>query len=172
MRRPNRPQALFVGAFNMPDRHHRIRALQAEHEIDRRVGRNRVGAPHLDGGVQLRRSSDLLHLAPVLHRAIPGKLSLSLSVGLLRRMPARQVARRFHVARNLRRHTNADAPRAHLGKTYSAIAAVLFVGLPRFPFANFIERSRDVAIPLQRVHAEVEMGVENKHPQSLACLSE
>ena len=55
------------------------------------------------------------------------------------------------------------APRPHLREADGAAFPVRLVGLPGFARANLFDRSRKVAIPIERVHGQVEMAVDDQH---------
>ena len=99
------------------------------------------------GGVK-----DLHHLAGLFHRPIPGELTLGLGPGLFRRMPAGERIRRFDVARDLRGNAQPNPSAAHLRQTNGSSATILFVGQTSFAQADFFNRSRQIAIPLQRIN--------------------
>jgi hypothetical protein len=71
--------------------------------------------------------------------------------------------RRFGVAANLRRHHQPEVAPAKLRQADRAAAAILLVGLAVFALADFLDGPREVAVPFQSVHGEVEMGVEEEH---------
>src|SRR6185503_17035227 len=105
---------------------------------------------------------DLAHLARFFHSAIPSELTLGLSPGLLGTVPAEQRIGGFDVTRDLRGHTNADVAATHFGKSDGAVAAILFVGEAALAFANFGDGSAEVTIPLQSIHGQIKMRVENQ----------
>ena len=113
--------------------------------------------------LQTRAVPDLHHLPRLLHRAIPGQLPLRLRPRLRGRMPALERMRRLHVTRDLRRHDEADPAAPQFGQADRAPAAILLVGLAVFSRADFGQGPRQIAVPLQRVHRQVEMGVEDEH---------
>ena len=78
-------------------------------------------------------------------------------------MPALERMRRLHVTRDLRRHDEADPAAPQFGQADRAPAAILLVGLAVFSRADFGQGPRQIAVPLQRVHREVKVGVEDEH---------
>src|SRR5689334_17870767 len=97
------------------------------------------------------------------HGPIPRQLALRLRPGLFRRMPAGQGIAALHVAGNLRGHADADSAPAHFGKAYRATPAIRLVDEVFLALMDFIEWPGKVAVPLQRVHGQVEMSVKNEH---------
>ena len=112
--------------------------------------------------LQLAKVGNLRQLAPTLHLAVPSELPLRLRPGLFRGMPAGQRVAALGVAGNLRGDTQSDLATAHLRQADGTPAAVLLVGSAGFSISNFAERTRQIAVPLKRVHREIEVGVNNK----------
>ena len=66
------------------------------------------------------------------------------------------------IAADLRGDAQADPALPHLGEADRAVAAIDLVLHVPFPAANLLERPAQVAVPLQGVHAQVEMHVEDQ----------
>ena len=111
--------------------------------------------------VELRARRDGAHLAAPLHLAIPRQLRLRHRPRLLGRVPAGQPVAALHVARDLRRDDHADASAAQLVERHRAAPAVGPVGHAGLALADLVDGPRQVAVPLDGVHGQVEMGVEN-----------
>ena len=158
MGRAKRAQAALVRAFEVLQRHHRVRSLEAQNIAHRQVVAWPVG-PLGQVRLQLAKVGDLRHLTPALHLAVPGELALRLCPGLFRRMPAGQRVAALGIAGDLRCDAQADVATAHLRQGDGAAAAILLVGLAGFAPADLVERARHVAVPLERVHREIEVGV-------------
>ena len=176
VRRADRAQSIRVAALQMLQRDERVRAFEAHDvtdgrlrgltarldDIDPRV-RRRKFLPQLEVRFELRARADGDEFTRLLHRAIPRELPLRLRPRLCRRGPARQPVEVRRVARDLRRHTNAHLRAAQLGEAQRVVAPVLLVRLVKFAAADTFEGPRQIAVPLQRVHGEVEMCVEDEH---------
>ena len=119
VRRADRASPLD-GPLEVPHRHDRVRALEAQDVADRRVSVG-VAAPSARGDARARRRPDLRQLAPRLHLAVPGELPLRHRPRLLRRMPAGQRVVEADVAGDLCRHAQADPPAPHLGERDGAL---------------------------------------------------
>ena len=78
-------------------------------------------------------------------------------------MPTGQRVSGFYVTRNLRRHTNTHLTTAHFRQTDRPVPAIRFIVLTFFPRANFCNGPRQIAVPLQRVHTQIKVGIKNKH---------
>src|SRR5688500_1800370 len=110
--------------------------------------RIRPAAPNFSEPVQARAILDLHHLALTLHGAIPREMPLRLRPRLLWTVPTGQRIRALHITRDLCRHANPYLPSPHFGKTNGAFAPVGFVVVMLVPFANLLERTAQVPIPL------------------------
>ena len=71
--------------------------------------------------------------------------------------------RRRRVPRDLGRDAQPDAAAPHLRKRHEAPAAVRKIGQVRLTLADLVDRPREVAIPFEGVHGEVEVRVDNQH---------
>ena len=113
---------------------------------------------------QTRRVPDLHHLTGLFHGAVPGQLSLRLRPGLFLRTPAEHGTVGVVLDPGDQcGDTQADSSSTHFGEANSAFASVRLVGHPLFTLANFLNGPRQITVPLQRVHREVEVGVEDEH---------
>ena len=161
MRRAKRAQAGGVGLFQMAKGDHRVGPLETEHIADwERLGW--AGFPLGQVRLELLEVGDLCQLCLLFHFAIPSQLALCLCPGLSWRVPTGQRVVALGVAGDLRPNTKADVSATHLRQADCALAAVRFVGLAGLAFANFYEWPRQVAVPLERVHRQVEVDVKNK----------
>ena len=169
----------------MVESHDGIGSLQTEDVADRRV-RGRVpwnaagsfvhlrtvvlrhcGPPALQMRLQTCDILDLHHLPRFLHRPIPGELPLRLRPCLFRRTPAQHRAVRLVLhSRDQRRDTKTNSAPAHFRQSNCSPAPIRFVGHPLFAQADFVDGARQIAVPLQRVHGEVEVGVKDEHKTS------
>ena len=113
-------------------------------------------------GFQLIKVAYWYHFTSTLHLLIPGKLALSLRPGLFRGMPTRQRVAALGISSNLSSDAETDFAPAHLRQTDCTSAAILFVGLTKLSVANFVERPRQITVPLEGVHREVEVSVKDK----------
>src|SRR5215471_14934051 len=107
--------------------------------------------------------ADLDHFTAVFHTAVPSKLALSLCPGDFGSIPAWKRVVFGNVAGDLGRDTEADFAAAHLAERANTAAAVFFVGLAAFAASDFGEWPRQIAIPLQGVHRQIEMAVNKQH---------
>ena len=116
-------------------------------------------------GIEAAAVDDLHHLTGLFHGAIPLQLRLRLRPGLLGRSPAGERVVWGDVAGDLRGNDEADLAPPEIRKRDDGVAAVGLVGEAACPFAGveFAGREPQVAVPLHRVHREVEMGVYRKH---------
>ena len=117
------------------------------------------------GQLLVKRESTLAQLwirVSCRRQASPGQLALCLCPGLSWRVPTGQRVVALGVAGDLRPNTKADVSATHLRQADCALAAVRFVGLAGLAFANFYEWPRQVAVPLERVHRQVEVDVKSK----------
>ena len=127
-----------------------------------------IGAvPLIDGAVpscevrlEIGARPDDRNLAACFHLAVPRELALRHRPRLLGGMPARQWVGAVHVTGDLGAHAQPDPAAPHLGERHGAastIGPILQVGFTR---ADFVERPREVAVPLERVHGQIKMTVE------------
>src|SRR6266404_4930415 len=107
--------------------------------------------------LQSRRVLDLQHFAELLHRAIPGQLALRLSPCLFRTMPSRQRIARLDVASDLRCDTETDAAAPHFRKRDGSLGSVLLVRQSFLALTNLGSGPREIAVPFQRVHRQIEV---------------
>ena len=146
----------------MRQRDDRVGAFEAEDVADRRVAslprrlpvrRCARAAPH-HGSARSRRappSPDTTRAAPAsAPRPAPGSASRAAD------------ARASRSARSASPRTGRCLPRASPGRD-GPPAAVRLVGQPLLSLANFLDRPRQIAVPLERVHGEIKVGVENQH---------
>src|ERR1043166_3190592 len=75
---------------------------------------------------------------------------------------------RLGVAGDLGRHHEADFSPTQFRQTHRAAAAVGFVRQLLLALANLEDRPRQIAVPLQCVHREVKVGIQDKHRVSKA----
>ena len=158
MSRTDGPQAAGECALQVAKLNDRVGAFEREDIADRRVGR-RVVLPQGDVAGERPPVANLHQLAAFFHRAIPGELPLRLRPGDLGRVPARQRIAVGDVAGDLRRNAQADLAPPHLSKSADALAAIELVGLADLAAANLVQRPRQIAVPLQGVHGEIEMTI-------------
>ena len=103
------------------------------------------------------------HLAGFLHGAIPGELGLGHGPGLGGRAPAEDGAVGVVLeAGELGGDADADARAAEFGEADGAVAAVGFVAEVGLALTDLGEGTREVAVPLEGVEREVEVGVEDQ----------
>ena len=76
------------------------------------------------------------------------------------------------ISSNLSSDAEPDFAPAHLRQTDCTSAAILFVGLTNLSVANFVERPRQVTVPLEGVHREVEVSVKDKRIFIGHCFAE
>jgi hypothetical protein len=55
-----------------------------------------------------------------------------------------------------------DLAAAHLGETDHTAGTIFPVRLTALAMTNLLQRAREIAVPIQRVHAQVKMGVEEE----------
>jgi hypothetical protein len=67
------------------------------------------------------------------------------------------------VTGDLRGDDQADLGPVQFRKADRASSAIFFVTEMAFPIPNFRNGPRQVAVPLQRVHGQVQMGIKDKH---------
>jgi hypothetical protein len=103
------------------------------------------------------------HLAGFFHRAIPGELGLGHGPGLGGGAPAEDGAVGVvFEAGELGGDADGDVAAAEFREGNGAAAAVGFVAEVSFALTNLGEGAREVAVPLEGVHREVEVGVEDQ----------
>src|SRR6185503_897975 len=107
--------------------------------------------------------TDLDHFTRLFHGAIPGQLSLRLRPGLGGAVPSRQSVLGLHIAGDLGRHTEADPATPHFRERDRSFAAIDLVGETGFALADFVDGPREIAVPFQRIHRQVEVGIKNEH---------
>ena len=112
--------------------------------------------------LELLEVGDLCQLALLFHFAVPSQLALCLCPGLSWRVPAGQWIVALGVAGDLRADAKANIAAAHLRQTNGTLGAIRFIGLPGLTFANLGERSRQVAVPLEGIHRQVEVDIKNE----------
>ena len=163
------PQAIRMRALEMRQRHHRVGSLEGEDVADRqprRVGAGRkrpLPARHLR--VEPCGVDDLDELPRLLHRPIPGELPLGLSPGLLRRVPPWQRVVGRHEPADLRRHDESEASPTQFRERHRRISPVGLVGPPPRPLPgiDLSHRQAEIAIPLERIHRQIQMRINRKH---------
>jgi hypothetical protein len=102
------------------------------------------------------------HLAGFFHGAIPGELGLGHGPGLGGGAPAEDGAVGVvFEAGKLSGDADGDAAAAEFGEGNGAVAAVGFVAEVGLALTDLGEGTREVAVPLEGVHREVEVGVED-----------
>ena len=74
------------------------------------------------------------------------------------------------MARDLCRHAEPDAAPPHLGERHRPAPAIGLVGEMLLPRANLLDGPREIAVPFERVHGQVEMGVEDQHAGALLAI--
>ena len=151
-----------MGTLEVARGQDRIGPFQAQDVADRGTGR-RIVRPERDMAIEARSIDDRNHLPRLLHRAVPGELPLGLRPGDLGAVPAGQRVVGRGVAGDQRRDAEPDPAAPHLDQRDHPVAPILLVGLPRFALADLGHRQGNIAIPIQGVHAEVEMGIEDQH---------
>ena len=169
MGRSHGPQPGAVRPLQMSDRDHRIGALERKDVADRQprdvatAGGRRE--PSRDVGVESGAIDDLHHLSRLLHGAIPVELGLGLRPGLLGRVPAGERIVGGYGAGNLRRDDQADPATPEIRKRDDGVATVGLVAEAAGPLTRVDLRGGDsqVAIPLHRVHRQIEVGVNREH---------
>ncbi|MGC3971532.1 MAG: hypothetical protein QM775_30570 [Pirellulales bacterium] len=107
--------------------------------------------------------NDLHHFAGFFHGPIPRKLALRLGPGNLRAVPTRQRIAGPDVATNLRRDAKPDLAATHIRQRHGAARSIDPIGPAGFATPNVGHRLREVAIPFQSIHAQVEVSVEDQH---------
>ena len=146
----------------MPQREDRVRSFEAQHVADRGALDVRVAA-HRCTCRSRPRISDLHELAALLHRAVPGELPLRHGPRLLWRVPAGQRVVRRDVPRDLGRDAQANASPAHLRKRHRAAPRSGLSVMRVLARADVVDGTREVPIPFERVHRQIEMGVQDQH---------
>ena len=153
----------------MADRDHRIGALEREDVADRQprdvATAFRRREPSRDVGVESGAIDDLHHLSRLLHGAIPVELGLSLRPGLLGRAPAGERVVGGYEAGDLRGDDQADLATPEIRKRDDGVAPVGLVAEAAGPLTLVDLRGGDsqVAVPLHRVHRQIEVGVNREH---------
>lgn len=107
-------------------------------------------------------SAELDQLADLLHSAVPGKLALGLGPGLFGRLPAGEFAEAGGVAGDLSCDAEANAAATHLWQAYSVVAAIREVFHADLTTAYVDQGLAGITIPLESVHREVEVSVEDE----------
>ena len=178
VRRSDGAQPLRVGALEVRQRHDRVGPLEAQHVPDawlppsvefrssgsassnqrtlRPAATCRSSAARSAIGVSSPRSSMARYQAScpcVIAQACSG------------RVPSGQRVVRRDVPGDQRRDAQPDAAAAHLRKRHRAAAAIRLVGPRPLARADLVDRPRQIAVPLERVHREVEVRVDNQHGQ-------
>jgi hypothetical protein len=113
--------------------------------------------------VEIGAADDRLHLAAPLHLAVPCQLRLGHRPRLLGRVPSWQRVAALHVARDLRRHHDADPAAAELVERHRAAPAVGPVGHPALACPDLVDGPREVAIPFDGIHRQIEMRINHQH---------
>ena len=169
MHRSQRDQSIGARFFQMPPAQDGISTFEAEQVSDRQLHRVVVARIHppREMRLDLRPRAELHHLPAILHRPIVRELPLRMRPRLLRAAPAGEISKRRSVARNLRRHADADAPAPHLGKAHRIPhqpwrCSGAEVARDRFVSADLLERPTLVAVEFERVHRDVEVTVEDQ----------
>ena len=106
--------------------------------------------------------AELDELAGLLHGAVPGELTLSLGPGLFGRLPAGEFAEAGGVAGDLSCDAEANAAATHLWQAYCVVAAIWEVFHANLTTAYVDQGLAGITIPLEGVHREVEVGVEDE----------
>ena len=101
-------------------------------------------------------------MALLFQSAIVGQLTVRHAIRLRWRMEVNIGDRATGGAGDQRRHTEGEATPPHIGKGDGALRPS-FAGGALFLGANTIGREQEIAVQLQRVHRQVEMGVNNEH---------
>ena len=165
VRRPDGAQPLRVRPLQVVRREDGIRALEAQYVSDRRM---RVTAGSLDRvpvfevTLQRGRIGDVRHLAGFFHGVVPRELALRLGPGLLLGMPAGDRAPPLHMARDHRRHAHPHAPAPHLAERDGPVSAIGPVRHAPLGLPDLGNGPSQVAVPLERVHREVQVRVEDE----------
>ena len=104
----------------------------------------------------------MLQLSQLFHGPIPGKLPLSLCPGDLRGIPAGRHRPGLHTAGKKGGHAEADPAPTHLGKANHPVAATTQIALPDLLGTDGIQLLTQIAVVVERVEREVEVGIEDK----------
>src|SRR5947209_7751891 len=106
--------------------------------------------------------ANLPQLAALLHRPIPRELTLGRRPRLLGRVPSGQRIIWRHVPGDLRGDAQPDAAATHFLERHRSAAAIGFVRQTAFALANLVDRPREIAVPLERVHRQIQVRVEDQ----------
>ena len=168
-------QAIVVTLLEVADRDERVGPFEAEQIANGSLGGGGPGIngvealigdgglePELDVAVEFGAGADRGHFPGIFHRAIPGQLALGLGPRLGGRIPAREAMEVRGVAANLGGDADTNATATHLREADSAIPAIDAIFHVAFPAADHFERPGEIAVPLEGVHAQVEVAVENQ----------
>ena len=165
------PQAIAIRPLEMRKRDTRICPLEREDIADRQSRRVGPGIerplPARHMRVEPRGIDDLDEFPRLLHRPIPSELPLRLGPGLLGRMPPRQRIVGRHKPADLRGNDEAESPPTQLRERHRRISPVGLVGPPPRPLPgiDLPHGQAEIAIPFERVHREIEMGIDGEHVQ-------
>ena len=116
---------------------------------------------------QLLPVSNMLQLPLLFHGLVPGQLPLGMCPCLLGRVPARQGIIWGYVAGNLRGYHQAHISFAKLRKGYGPVATIWLVGQALLSGIDLFEGAGDVPVPLEGIHAQVQVCVDSKHARRL-----
>lgn len=106
--------------------------------------------------------AELDEFARLFHGAVPGELTLGLGPGLFWRLPAGELTEAGGVAGDLGGYAEADAAATHLWQADGVVAAIGEILHADFTTADVDEGLAGITIPLECVHREVEVGVEDE----------
>src|SRR3954471_7434695 len=78
-------------------------------------------------------------------------------------MPTRKRIVEADVPRDLRCHAQAETPSPHLAEGHGSTAAIRPILHAVLATADLLDRARQIAVPLERVHRQIEVRVKNEH---------
>ena len=112
---------------------------------------------------EIMQIADRTELLVCFHGFVPCELALSHRPRLRRRVPHPHGASGFHASSEQSGNTDADPRLTHLRKRYRAVATSGQIGHPDFIGSDLRNFPSQITIVLQRIQAEIEVGVKNEH---------
>ena len=155
-------EAAAASLFQMFGGEDGVCAFEAEQITDGEFDSAGCVAPKTGVSAELLPGTELDEFTSLFHGAIPGELPLGLSPGLFWRLPARELAEAGGIASDLGGDAEADAATTHLWQADGVVAAIGEILHADFTTADVDEGLAGITIPLECVHREVEVGVEDE----------
>src|SRR5215208_319675 len=78
-------------------------------------------------------------------------------------MPTRKRVVEADMPRDLRGHAQAETPSPHLGEGHGSTAAIRPIGHAMLAMADLLDGARQIAVPLERIHGQIEVRVKDEH---------